>query len=80
MEADQAITNYGKTKSYLKNNQHSAWQRERYSFSPVIQIVNSDLTEKCDISTPRALKRGKNMGICVLNGIFQIVNKYKLQN
>ena len=80
MEADQAITNYRKTKSYLRNNQDSAWQREQSLFSPVIQIFNSDLTEKCDISTPRGLTRGKNMGIFVLNGIFQIVNQYKLQN
>ena len=46
MGADQAVTNYRKTKSYLKNNQHSAWQREQYLFSPVIQIFNSDLTEQ----------------------------------
>ena len=80
MEATQAITNYRETKSYLGNNQDSGWQREQYLFSSVIQIFNSDLTEKCGILIPRGLKRGKNTGICVLNGIFQIVNQYKLQN
>lgn len=75
MKTNQATTNHRKNQKLYKKQ---SGQREQYLFSPVMQILNTDLTKNCDIAIPGGLKRGKNWGICVINGIYQIGSQYNL--